>query len=66
MDRICPVINRAMYPPNNERNEGYGFVDCVKSGCQLWITVFTTERKRLDCCSYEMEAMKNSEGLYRV
>lgn len=55
--KICPIMSAGL--PD-------GYVECKKEKCQLWIQVYSTERIPFYVCAFEMMAMKNSEGLYRV
>ncbi|KKM24991.1 hypothetical protein LCGC14_1599460 [marine sediment metagenome] len=57
-EKICPLMSS---------NVGLNFeeVNC-REDCALWITVYSTELNSHQCCSLEMMALKNSEGLYRV
>ena len=39
---------------------------CGGTDCAWWVSGYTTERIKIECCALEYIAMKNSEGYYRV
>ena len=66
MNKICPFISRDVMYAGNEDCKTENRIDCLRAGCQLWIQVYSTEKLPFYCCVFEMMAMKNTEGLYRV
>jgi hypothetical protein len=65
MERICPIMTRCDNP-KADLDSGY-IISCQQGKCALWIIPYTTEKMQTSgMCAFEMIAMKNSEGLYKV
>ena len=68
MEQICPIMSRPVATKGEYDNPRIDvtFVNCQKEICALWSEVYTTEKTRQTGCSLELNAHKNSEGLYVV
>jgi len=69
--QICPIMSKPVVTSFNDEcpdvmTAETVFVECQEDKCQLWGTVYTTERTRISGCSLEMAAHKNQDGLYAV
>ena len=70
--KFCPLMSRMAGHPSQDKYGSptmeYNFepVNCQESKCALWIGVTSTEGYSHQCCAFEMIALKNSEGQYRV
>ena len=68
MEKICPLMSKPIVARGayDQDLTQVHYESCAKESCQLWIQVYSVEKRPFYCCVFEMMAMKNSEGLYRV
>lgn len=62
--KICPLMSGMVQ--GDGFNQPYVYYEsCLESGCQLWITVYTTEGIRTTGCCYELQPQM-VDGQFRV
>ncbi len=60
MPKICPLMSKAA---EGCKKDVPLIAYCQESQCALWVTVYTTEKIAISCCSFEFSAMKvNQDG----
>jgi len=74
MQKICPLMSRevissVLWEKSKacaDTKTKQSFVECQKSKCAFYVSGYTTEKSRIECCAFEFIALKNAEGSYSV
>lgn len=62
--KTCPIMSRSLISHNMYDREEANFekVECLQSGCVLWVTLYNTENNSESGCAFAMSVRKNQEG----